>query len=73
MREQQKAAYESAESVRWSVSHVLANPENLDEKGIEMVVRDSLQGNQLAKRAWQTYGTAENMSDGLQRALEIDG
>jgi pimeloyl-ACP methyl ester carboxylesterase len=46
MREQQKAAYESAESARWSVSHVLANPENLDEKGIEMAVRDSLQGNQ---------------------------
>jgi pimeloyl-ACP methyl ester carboxylesterase len=64
MREQKKAAYESAESVRWSVSHVLANPENLDEKGIEMVVRDSLQGNQLAKRAWQTYGMAEDVSTG---------
>ncbi|KAF7177913.1 hypothetical protein CNMCM7691_006389 [Aspergillus felis] len=70
MQEQQKAAYESAESVRWTVSHVLANPENLDEKDIEMVIRDSLQGNQLAKTAWPTYGMAEDVSDGLQRAPE---
>ncbi|KAF4164380.1 hypothetical protein CNMCM6936_009316 [Aspergillus lentulus] len=70
MQEQQKAAYESAESVRWSVSHVLANPENLDEKDIEMVVRDSLQGNQLAKGAWPTYGMPEDVSDAVARALE---
>ncbi|KAF4153605.1 hypothetical protein CNMCM8927_005613 [Aspergillus lentulus] len=70
MQEQQKAAYESAESVRWSVSHVLANPENLDEKDIEMVVRDSLQGNQLAKSAWPTYGMPEDVSDAVARALE---
>jgi pimeloyl-ACP methyl ester carboxylesterase len=70
MQEQQKAAYETAESVRWSVNHTLANPENLDEKDSEMVVRDSLQGSQLAKSAWPTYGTAEDVSDGLKRALE---
>ncbi|GAQ07489.1 hypothetical protein ALT_4810 [Aspergillus lentulus] len=70
MQEQQKAAYESAESVRWSVSHVLANPENLDEKDMEMVVRDSLQGNQLTKRAWPTHGMPEDVSDAVARALE---
>ncbi|KAG2026581.1 hypothetical protein GB937_001362 [Aspergillus fischeri] len=70
VREQQEAAYETAESVRWSVNHVLANPENLDEKDIEMVVRDSWRGNQLAKTAWPTYGMAEDVSDALQRAVE---
>ncbi|RHZ59229.1 hypothetical protein CDV55_105932 [Aspergillus turcosus] len=70
MREQQKSAYENAESVRWTVSHVLANPENLDEKDMEMVVRDSLRGNQAAKTAWPMYGMAEDVSEGLQRALE---
>jgi pimeloyl-ACP methyl ester carboxylesterase len=35
-----------------------------------MVVRDSLQGSQLAKSVWPTYGTAEDVSDGLKRALE---
>ncbi|PKX97919.1 alpha/beta fold hydrolase [Aspergillus novofumigatus IBT 16806] len=70
MREQQKAAYQNAESVRWSLNHILANPENLDEKDIEMVVRDSLRGNELAKSAWPTYGMAEDVSDALQRALE---
>ncbi|GFG24887.1 protein phosphatase methylesterase 1 [Aspergillus udagawae] len=70
MLEQQKAAYETAESVRWTVSHVLANLDNLDQKDTETVIRDSLQGNQLAKTAWPTYGMAEDVSDELQRALE---
>ncbi|GIJ99539.1 hypothetical protein Aspvir_001672 [Aspergillus viridinutans] len=70
MQEQQKAAYESAESVHWTVSHVLANPDNLNQKDTEMVIRDSLQGNQPAKTAWPTCGMAEDVSDGLQRALE---
>jgi pimeloyl-ACP methyl ester carboxylesterase len=70
MQEQQKTAYETAESVRWTVCHDLANPETLDQKDIEMVIRDSLQGNQLAKTAWPTYGMAEDVSDALQRALE---
>jgi pimeloyl-ACP methyl ester carboxylesterase len=52
------------------VCHDLANPETLDQKDIEMVIRDSLQGNQLAKTAWPTYGMAEDVSDALQRALE---
>ncbi|RLM00322.1 hypothetical protein CFD26_107703 [Aspergillus turcosus] len=71
MREQQKSAYESAESVRWTVSHVLANPENLDEKDMEMVVRDSLRGNQAAKTAWPMYGMEEDVSEGLKEALEL--
>jgi pimeloyl-ACP methyl ester carboxylesterase len=70
MTEQQATAYESGESVRWTVSNVLANTENLDEKDMEMVVRDSLRGNQAAKTAWPMYAMAEDVSEGVQRALE---
>lgn len=71
MREQQKAAYESAESVRWSVNNVLTNPENLNQEDMEMVIRDSLRGNEAAKTAWPMYGMAEDVSEGLKEALEL--
>ncbi|KAF7596491.1 hypothetical protein BBP40_001363 [Aspergillus hancockii] len=69
MKEQQKEAYSTAQSVRWTVENVLAEPKNLTEQDIETVIQDSLSGNQLAKIAWPTYGMAEDVSDGVRKAL----
>ncbi|KAB8228944.1 alpha/beta fold hydrolase [Aspergillus alliaceus] len=69
MKEQQKVAYETKESVRWTVENVLSNPERLSEADIELVIHDSLSGNQLAKRAWPTYGMSEDVSGGVRNAL----
>ncbi|KAL2808291.1 Alpha/Beta hydrolase protein [Aspergillus granulosus] len=69
MKEQQKGAYESEETVRWTVANVLANVANLDEKDMATVVRDSLSGNQLAKHAWPSYGMAEDTSQDVKRVL----
>lgn len=73
MKEQQKVAYETEESVRWTVKNVLANTKNLSEDDIELVVHDSLSGNNLAKKAWPTYGMAEDVSGSVRRALGIIG
>ncbi|KAE8135389.1 Alpha/Beta hydrolase protein [Aspergillus pseudotamarii] len=73
MKEQQKLAYETKESVRWTVENVLANPKNLSEDDIELVIHDSLSGNKLAKEAWPTYGMAEDVSGGVRRALAYIG
>ncbi|KAL4942396.1 hypothetical protein BDV06DRAFT_235483 [Aspergillus oleicola] len=62
MREQQKAAYDSGESVRWIVTNVLSSPLNLAEGDMEIIVRDSLVGNPLAKAAWPAYGMQEDVS-----------
>ncbi|KAE8327716.1 Alpha/Beta hydrolase protein [Aspergillus sergii] len=73
MKEQQKVAYETKESVRWTVENVLAEPKNLSEDDLELVVRDSLSGSKLAKEAWPTYGMAEDVSGSMRRALAIIG
>ncbi|KAB8223460.1 Alpha/Beta hydrolase protein [Aspergillus novoparasiticus] len=73
MKEQQKVAYETKESVRWTVENVLANPKNLGEDDIELVIQDSLSGSKLAKEAWPTYGMVEDVSGSVRRALAIIG
>jgi pimeloyl-ACP methyl ester carboxylesterase len=69
MKEQQKGAYESAESVRWTVTNVLANPDNLNETDLDTVTRDSLSGNALAKTAWPSYGMEEDVSKAVKNVL----
>ncbi|KAL3454171.1 Alpha/Beta hydrolase protein [Aspergillus insuetus] len=69
MKAQQKLAYETAESVRWTVTNVLANPDNLNETDLETVVRDSLSGNPLAKTAWPSYGMEEDVSKAVNNVL----
>ncbi|KAB8204888.1 Alpha/Beta hydrolase protein [Aspergillus parasiticus] len=71
MKEQQKVAYETEESARWTVENVLANPQNLGEDDIELVIQDSLSGSKLAKEAWPTYGMAEDVSGSVRRALAV--
>ncbi|CEL06979.1 hypothetical protein ASPCAL10146 [Aspergillus calidoustus] len=69
MKEQQKVAYKTAESVRWTITNVLAIAENLNETDLEMVVRDSLSGNPLAKAAWPGYAMEEDVSQDVKKAL----
>ncbi|OGM48352.1 putative alpha/beta hydrolase [Aspergillus bombycis] len=69
MKEQQKAAYETKESVRWTVENVLANPKSLSEDDIQLVIDDSLSANKLAKEAWPTYGMAEDVSERVRGSL----
>ncbi|KAL5358968.1 Alpha/Beta hydrolase protein [Aspergillus floccosus] len=73
MKEQQKAAYASEESIRWTVENVLASPGNLDDEDTRLVVQDSLSGNQLAKEAWPTYGMREDISGRVREALASMG
>ncbi|KAG2415016.1 hypothetical protein HFD88_006206 [Aspergillus terreus] len=73
MKEQQKAAYASDESVRWTVENVLASPANLENEDMRLVVRDSLSGSQLAKEAWPTYGMREDISGSVREALASMG
>ncbi|KAL3461729.1 Alpha/Beta hydrolase protein [Aspergillus heterothallicus] len=69
MKEQQKRAYASEVSVKWTVTNVLANIATLDENDITIVVRDSLSGNSLAKAAWPSYGMEEDISQDVKRVL----
>ncbi|KAL4986485.1 Alpha/Beta hydrolase protein [Aspergillus falconensis] len=62
MQQQQKAAYETEGSVRWTVENILANANHLLEKDLELVVRDSLSGNPQAKTAWPLYGMKQDIS-----------
>ena len=73
MREQQSHAYDSEESVRWTVENVLAEAHNLSEADMQLVAEDSLAGNQWAREAWPRYGMAEDVSMGLQgRGLRVE-
>lgn len=69
MKEQQKIAYESADSVRWTVTNVLAGVQNLDHDDMELVVRNSLIGTRLAKEAWPAYGMEQDISHDVKVAL----
>ncbi|KAJ5377334.1 alpha/beta hydrolase [Penicillium cataractarum] len=69
MKAQQLLAYESEDSVRWTVNNVLAKPGNLSESDIELVAQDSLRGTTFAKVGWLSYGMQEDISQDVQKAL----
>ncbi|KAE8377085.1 Alpha/Beta hydrolase protein [Aspergillus bertholletiae] len=73
MKEQQRSAYETEESVRWTVENVLSNSRNLNEDDIQLVIHDSLSANKLAKEAWPAYGMAEDVSGSVKPALAYIG
>lgn len=72
MKEQQVVAYTSEESVRWTVENVLAS-DKISETDVSIIVRDSLAGSQLAKRAWPMYGMAEDISESVKDSLSSIG
>ena len=66
-REQQSRAYDTRDSARWTAENVLAEPDNLSEADMELIVRDSLAGNKYARMAWPRYGMAESVQIGMER------
>ncbi|KAJ5093407.1 Alpha/Beta hydrolase protein [Penicillium angulare] len=69
MKAQQQVAYNSDESIRWTVENVLANAERLSAFDKDLIVRDSLSGNELAKKAWPSYGMVEDICPALKDTL----
>ncbi|PYI01523.1 alpha/beta-hydrolase [Aspergillus sclerotiicarbonarius CBS 121057] len=73
MATQQKQAYASEESIRWTVENVLSKTQNLSEDDMDMIVKDSLSRNALARDGWIMYGMAEDITslvDGVVGRLE---
>ncbi|KAL1631933.1 hypothetical protein SLS56_004138 [Neofusicoccum ribis] len=65
---QQRAAYESAESVRFVLDNVLtAAPGTLVDDAVAACVRDSLRGNEWAKVAWPEYALGQDFGDLVDR------
>ncbi|RAL11800.1 alpha/beta fold hydrolase [Aspergillus homomorphus CBS 101889] len=73
MKEQQKVAYETKESITWSVENVLGHLDRLSKEDMKMIVRDSLGGNPLAKMAWPLVGMAEDITADLKKVLLFSG
>lgn len=67
MREQQIHAYDSAESISWTISNVLAEPKNLSSEDFDILCEDSSKGNRWAKAAWPAYAMGEDIS------MDLDG
>lgn len=63
MRAQQQSAYTNEDTVKAVLADVLADTGNLTSADIEMVVRDSLGGTDLAKKATPVYGMQENVTE----------
>ncbi|PLB54855.1 putative alpha/beta hydrolase [Aspergillus steynii IBT 23096] len=71
MKDQQKVAYQNEKSIRWTVENVLANAHKLSEQDMDLIIRVSLSGNQLAKEAWPAYGMQEDITENAKRALGL--
>lgn len=63
-KRQQRAAYQTTESVEFVLNHVLAaGPGTLAEDVVASCVKDSLRGSDWAKSAWPDYSMGENYGD----------
>lgn len=70
-KQQQRAAYQSAESVQFVLDNVLtAQSGALPAEVVRQVVSDSLRGNDFAKAAWPEYGMEEDYSE-LVREISV--
>ncbi|KAJ5573028.1 hypothetical protein N7450_010012 [Penicillium hetheringtonii] len=70
MKAQQQLAYESEESIRWTIANVLANAENLTDYDTSLIVQNSLGGTSSAKKAWPSYGMQEDVSQQVAQVLD---
>ena len=67
MAEQQQRAYDTKESVTWTIRNVLANPEKLTEMDLDILVKDSLLGETLAKDGWLKHGMQEDILPAMDK------
>lgn len=68
---EQLAACESEEAVRWTLTNVLANPALLSDSDVELVVRDVLDTDQPAKRAWMLREMSGNYSTSVAGSFHV--
>lgn len=65
MRQQQGAAYDTPDSVKWTAREVLTAAKGAGLRGgdadMDMIVRDSLAGSKAARKAWPEIGMAEDV------------
>ena len=61
MREQQVHAYDSVESVEFTVTNILSSRGLLTAEDILFTVEDSLAGSKQAKEAWPSHGMSEEV------------
>jgi pimeloyl-ACP methyl ester carboxylesterase len=71
MSKEQQRAYDTAESVRWTVANVLSTP--LAEDEVSAIVRDSLAGSRLATEGWLVHGMQENIVAALDEVSSRPG
>ncbi|KAI3324068.1 alpha/beta-hydrolase [Xylariaceae sp. AK1471] len=71
VKAQQRAAYQSAEGVRFVLENVLtARPGTLDREIMDQCVRDSMRGNEAATAAWPDYASAEDYEE-LEEKIRV--
>lgn len=68
MRQQQREAYNSEESIRWIAENVLSSDKLLDDDDFSVVLRETSKLNSLAKDGWIVHGMQEDISDDLKQA-----
>ncbi|KAI9654224.1 MAG: hypothetical protein M1821_006752 [Bathelium mastoideum] len=61
MRDQQRTAYNSAESATFTVTNILSSRDLLTDEDVSIAVEDSLGGSKSAKEAWPLYGMGEEI------------
>ena len=70
MKAQQQVAYESEESIRWTIANVLSNAHNLTDFDESIIVQDSLGGTSSAKKSWPSYGMQEDIWQQVAQVLD---
>jgi pimeloyl-ACP methyl ester carboxylesterase len=70
MQDQQVHAYDSGESVKFTVTNILSSREMLTDEDILFAVEDGLAGSKLAKEAWPSYGMSEEVAVPLGNGIE---
>jgi pimeloyl-ACP methyl ester carboxylesterase len=68
MSEQQRQAYNSEESIRWTAENVLSSKESLTGDDFSIILRDSSKGNTFAKDGWLLHGMQEDISLDVKNA-----
>jgi pimeloyl-ACP methyl ester carboxylesterase len=71
MRDQQVHAYDSDESVKFTVTNILSSREMLTDEDISIAVEDGLAGSKPAKEAWPSYGMSEEIAIPLGEGRKV--
>ncbi|RYC54787.1 hypothetical protein CHU98_g11422 [Xylaria longipes] len=71
IKAQQRAAYQSADGVRFTLENVLTSrPGTLNEEVMNQCIQDSMRGNEAATAAWPDYASAEDYGE-LEEKIKV--